>query len=177
MDLKKKKKKKKVLFLVFSPSHRVNIYCSWQQNSVDFLPVFNWDVLHEGLDWQVFSVAQICSQISWLFSSVQSLSIQYRNYPPGNRQDDMDMDPTLWLQLFHSFPSVQSMGISTKLEPSIATGLQGLATELAVKVFPTLHTLTIVSDWPYSAAQQSIQSFVTTCQHSDHPVAVYCLKL
>jgi F-box-like len=160
------------LFLDFSPSHQADIYCSWQRQRwlFKFHSDFHWQILCKGLDWQVFSVAQICSQISSLCSSVESLSIECGNNLPGNRQDDMD--PTIWLQLFRSFTSVQSLDISAKLEPFIAAALQGLTEVSAAEVFPALHTLSIVGDTSDSAEQEDIESFVTARQHSDHPITV-----
>jgi F-box-like len=159
------------LFLFFSPSNFANICCSQQRENSPFDRTFHWGVLCEGLDWQVFSLAQICSQISCLCSSTESLSLGYRNDLPGNRQDEMD--PMLWVELFRSFTSVQRLDISVKLEPFIAAALQGLTGELAAEVFPALHTVSIVGDTSDSAEQKGIESFVTARQHSDHPIAVH----
>jgi F-box-like len=159
------------LFLDFSPCRQASIYCSQQRQSSRSERAFDWRVLGEGLDWQVFSLAQICSQISCLCSRVESLSIEFSNYLTGNRQDDMD--PTLWLQLFRSSTSVQSLDISAKLEPFIAAGLQGLTGESAAEVLPALQSLSIVEDTSDSAAQRDIESFVSARQHSDHPIAVH----
>jgi hypothetical protein len=162
------------LFLDFSSSRYANIYCSWQRQRSHFGRAFDWEILCKGLDWQVFSVAQICSQISCLCSSVQSLSIECSNDLPGNLQDDMD--PTLWLQLFRSFTTVLSLDISIKLEPFIAAALEGLTGEAAVEVFPALRRVLIVGNTSDSSVQQGIESFVTTRQHSYHPIAVHHSK-
>jgi F-box-like len=163
------------LFLDFSSCVDARIYCSRQRHmDCMFGPgiAFDWRVLScRGLGQQVFSVAQICSQISYLCSSLESLTIVGRNYQARNRRDDMD--PTLWLKLFRSFTSVQSLDISANLEPFIAAALQGLTGESAAEVLPALHTLSIVGHTSDSAAQQDIESFISTRQNSDHPVAVH----
>jgi F-box-like len=166
------------LFLNFSPSIHANIYCSRRRGEARVTRAFDWVILGKGLDWQVFSVAQICNQILPLCSNVESLNIKYHgrwdnDLPPGNRQDDSDVDPTQWLELFRSFTSVQSLEISEELGPLIATALQGLTGESATEVFPALRNLSIVGYTSDRAAPQGIESFITTRQHSDHPVSIH----
>jgi hypothetical protein len=82
------------------------------------------------------------------------------------------MDPTLWLQLFHSFPSVQSLTIRVALEPFIAAALEGLTGESAAEVLPSLHSLFIVGKTSDKTVDKGIQSFVAARQHSSHPVVI-----
>jgi hypothetical protein len=136
----------------------------------------SWHIMCDTLDWQVFSMAQICSQILSFRSSVKSLVIEYHGTewgPPPKIKPD-EIDPTVWLQLFHSFPSVQSLRISATLEPSIAAALEGLTGESAAKVFPSLHSLSIVGRMSDAseAVPQGIQSYVTARQHCGRPVAI-----
>ncbi|KAH9971259.1 hypothetical protein BGW80DRAFT_1460769 [Lactifluus volemus] len=117
-------------------------------------------------DRQVISVTRICSQIP-AHSSVKSLSIEC-----DSRIDDINS--TQWLQLFHLFPSVQSLQIPVHLEPSIASALERPTEESLAdaEVFPSLHSLSIVGNQSGETVQQPIQSFVAARQHSGHPVAV-----
>jgi hypothetical protein len=82
------------------------------------------------------------------------------------------MNSTLWLELFHSFTSVQSLEISANLELFVAAVLQGLTGESATEVLSSLHCLSIVGDMLDKAVQQGIELFITAHQHSSHPVAV-----
>jgi hypothetical protein len=127
----------------------------------------SWHIPCKRLDWQVFSLAQICSQILPFRSTVNSLIIESSSSP-----DPENMDPTLWLQLFHSFPSVQSLTIPVELEPFIAAALQGLTGESAAEVFPSLHSLSIIWNSPDEVTEQGIQSFVAARHHSGHPVGL-----
>jgi F-box-like len=122
-----------------------------------------WCSMCSALDKQVSSLAQICSQIMSFRSSVESLVIESNHL--------IEIDNTPWLQLFHSFPSVQSLRISLILEQSIAAALQGLTGESAAEVFPSLHSLSIVgvSD---EATPQGIQPFLTARQHCGRPIAI-----
>jgi hypothetical protein len=120
-------------------------------------------------------MAQICSQILSFRSSVESLVID-RDF--GIVQPESEIDRTVWLQLFHSFPSVQRLQITSYLEQSIAAVLGGLTGELATDVFPSLHSLDIVADTMLrhldtaASLLEGIQSFVTARQHNGHPVVV-----
>jgi hypothetical protein len=128
----------------------------------------SWHIDGKGLDWKVASVAQICSQIIPLRSSVESLIIKCgRSWWPN---PNTDMDSTLWLQLFHLFPSVRSLSIHVELEPFIAVALQRATGESAAEVFPLLRSLYITGNKSGKAAQQGIQSFIADRQHSGHPV-------
>ncbi len=90
-------------------------------------------------DWQVSSIAQVCSQQTRLFSQVEQLSIREIPWAPPVWQDDMD--PTQWLELFYPFTSVQSLYLPKKLGPRVMPALQELNGERAPQVLPTLHSL------------------------------------
>ena len=81
-----------------------------------------------------------------------------------------DMDPTLWLKLFHSFYSVRKLIIiSTKLEPLIVAALQGLTGESAADVLPSLESLFVDQLLPDQATQRGMESFVTARQTLGSP--------
>jgi hypothetical protein len=127
----------------------------------------------QSLDQQVISVAQICSQILPFRSSVKSLNIEF--YSPIDILPVEETDPTLWSQLFDSFPSVQRLEISSMLELSVAAALQGLTGESSGEAFPSLCNLFIVGDMSDrdETAQQRIQSFVAARQQDGRPIAVF----
>jgi hypothetical protein len=131
-----------------------------------------WHICCPRLDWQVFSITQICSQILSFRSSVESLNIRYdRWHSDSLREEDSEIDPTLWLQLFHSFSSVQSLEIS---EPFIAAVLPLLTGQAAADVLPSLHTLFVLGHVSDEIVHQNIQSFVAARQRSGRPVTVSC---
>jgi hypothetical protein len=143
----------------------------------------SWSIGCKGLDWQVFCAAQIFSQIIHLSSRVEELDIQDRylwdkNVPPGIGIRPDDIDPTIWLDLFRTFPSVRKLRMSDEMEPFIAAALQRSAARSAPDVFPSLESLSI--DKPQvtrnKATKESIGSFVTAREHSGHPVTVHRTK-
>jgi F-box-like len=161
-------------FGLFKPSDVTLCFGPYLEESIKFHDPIHcvWDIRCERLDWQVFSIAQICSQILSFRSSVESLNIMYY----GDSHSEDEIDPRVWLQLFHSFTSVQSLEIPAMLEPFIAPTLQGLTEESAAEVFPSLRNLSIMRDPDMSlegeTTQQGIQSFVAARQRSGLPVAV-----
>jgi F-box-like len=158
--------------LTFSFGGYADISSSWQQVGPPDRFYFRWKILCEGFDWQVYSIAQMCTHILPLCSRVSNLDVDvsWGNGPLEIKPDDLD--PTRWIELFNSFASVQRLVIPGKLEPFIAVALQGLTEESAAEVLPALQNLFIVQTMTDGAAQQGIESFVTARLRSDHPVAV-----
>jgi hypothetical protein len=168
------------LSLRFLQEDQTSVCFTWSRTGSHGEPCLYMAVLGEGLDWQVFSAAQICNQILPLCSGVEWLNVEYGdrwgNIEPPPRMGPDDMDHRRWLQLFHSFISVKRLEISDELEPFIAATLQGLTEDSATGVFPTLNSLSIVGNTSDRAAQEGIESFVTSRQHSDHPVSFHHLN-
>jgi hypothetical protein len=79
---------------------------------------FHLSILSRGVDWQVSSMAQICSQSSTLLSSVEELEIREGVFPSdypeiyeGEFRPDIedDIDSTQWLELFRPFTAVKTL--------------------------------------------------------------------
>ncbi|KAH9971261.1 hypothetical protein BGW80DRAFT_1460770 [Lactifluus volemus] len=132
-----------------------------------FSPINSWQIMCKDSNRRINYVAQICGQIPPFRSSVKSLIIK------SDCLIHME-DPTLWLQLFHSFPSVQTLQIPVILEPSIASALETLTdgSPGAAEVFPSLHSISIVGIKLRETVQKSIQSFVAVRQSSGCPITV-----
>jgi hypothetical protein len=121
------------------------------------------------VDWQVSSMAQICSQFSSLFSGIEQLAIQEGiSWSESTSSLEVDMDDTQWLELFHSFTAVKTLRVSRRLQSLILPALQELGGESATEVLPTLENLYLLG-----SDQSAIERFVAARQVSDHPVAVH----
>ncbi|KAH9971263.1 hypothetical protein BGW80DRAFT_1561772 [Lactifluus volemus] len=133
-----------------------------------FRPSYLWLIMCKESDRQVVSVTQICSQILPFRSGVKSLIIKW------DSDTEVIEDSTLWLQLFHSFPSLQNLQIPAVLEPSIASALERPTegSPAAAEVFPSLHSISIVDKMAGKTVQEPIQSFVAARQRSGRLVAV-----
>jgi hypothetical protein len=133
----------------------------------------SWNVHCYRGEKKITSLAQLCRQILRSRPNVNSLIIDIVS---DLHPDHVQVDPTLWLQLFRIFPSVQSFETHVLLEPSIAAALEELTEESAAEVFPSLHSLSIVGKTSDEAIEQGIQSFIAARQHSSHPVALSRLE-
>jgi hypothetical protein len=135
----------------------------------------SWCIKYEKfmVDRQVLSVAQICSQILPFCSGVKSLIINCPLYSSFYSDTAQAVDRTIWLQLFHSFPAVQSLYIPASLASSIAPALEGPANESAAEVFPSLQTLYIDVSPSEKVPKKGIDTFVVARGHSNHPVVVH----
>jgi len=116
------------------------------------------------LDWQVSSMAQICSQ-SCVFSNVERLDIR-ADFLRLDWQDDMD--PIVWLELFHSFTSVKMLVISGELGPHIAPALEEAAKEIDSEMLPEL------CEVQFECCKKSapVEDFVAARQKSHRTVTV-----
>jgi hypothetical protein len=61
----------------------------------------SWKMLCEGLDWQVFSISQICNQILPFRSSVEGLGIWYRDRRDKNLNRS-EIDQMTWIPRYGS---------------------------------------------------------------------------
>jgi F-box-like len=130
------------------------------------------------LDWQVACIAQICSKIAPFLSNVERLFIGQEN--PWSKgatnvvfSDWKDyVDNPQWLEIFHAFSALQYMRIPPMLglDEIIASALQELTGERVLDALPMLHHLYLPSSSP--SVQQAIEPFISSRQHSNHPVTV-----
>ena len=117
------------------------------------------------LDWQLSFVAEILTQLSPLFSSVRSLTIQKGGELPSME----DMESAQWLELFRPFTHVTLVRVSEEqLVPSI---VQALATEDTVTVvLPELFSLHLEEYTSIPSVVEAAKQFIATRRLSGHTV-------
>jgi hypothetical protein len=134
-----------------------------------------------GLDWQVGYLAQICSKISPFLSNVERLLIDTSS---DNRSTETNVvfsdwedyvDNPQWLEIFHAFSALQHMRIPPTLGEIIGSALQELTGERVMDALPMLRHLYLPSS--SEATQQAIQPFISSRQHSNHPVTVHLTEI
>jgi len=140
--------------------------------TVGFLYRFRLQIRCERLDWQLSSMVQIFGQQLPLLSHVEQLEIFQPSYGHIQWIDNLDMDSSIWLELFHLFIAVQSLRVSEKLVPPIAAALQELTGERTMEVLPALHSLFLEGLKPSGPVPEGIQSFVAARQLSDHHIVI-----
>jgi hypothetical protein len=122
------------------------------------------------VEWQVSSITQICSQFSFLLSSVEQLDILNDADHPTLR---VDMDNTQWVELFRPFTAVRILRISPDLRSLVVSALQDLTGGMAAGVLPALHSLHLEEYESSGPEQQAMESFITSRRCSGHLVAVH----
>ena len=125
-----------------------------------------------GMDWQLSSLVQVCSQLHPLVSRVEGLDLAEKRTLTPNWQDDMD--PTQWLELFRIFIAVNTLRLSLDLVPHVSRALQGLTEDRATEVLPALRDLLMEGheQFPSTNITQALQPFLIARSRSGDTIAV-----
>jgi hypothetical protein len=139
---------------------------SWEE------AVLSIDISCRGFDWQLSGLTHICTQLSPSFSYVEWLELNSAPPTPLSLGDSADL--TQWMELFHQFIAVQSLGIYG-LHMHIALVLQELTRHSTMEVLlPVLRNLSVLTSWvDPNAMQEALHPFITARQLTSHPVTVH----
>ena len=144
------------------------------------LPQILYGVLKLGvsckqLDWQLSSVAQVCSSsfTQTLIPTVECLYVQAeRVYWPRPSSSQDDIENSQWLELFQPFAAVTDLYISSELTHRLARALRELVGERVTEVLPALQTLFLEEPPLPGPVQEAIGQFVAARQLVGYPLAV-----
>ncbi|KAI9512929.1 hypothetical protein F5148DRAFT_1365145 [Russula earlei] len=125
------------------------------------------------LDWQLASLAQVCSSSFPLLSTLVQLDITDR-VPQSHWKDDMEA--TQWLELLDPFAAVRDLHLSDQVAPHVCQALEELADERVTEVLPALQNILLSGIQPLGSVPKCIEAFVAARNLSGHPVAVHCWK-
>ena len=123
-------------------------------------------------DWQLSSLAQICSSSfpQALVLAVEHLYILEERFPRLRWQDNIESSQ--WLELLLPFTAVKDLYISREFSWRIAPALQELVGERAIEVLPALRTLFVEETFPSGPVQEAIRQFVAARQLASHPISI-----
>jgi hypothetical protein len=135
-----------------------------------FVEEHNYRILCGPSDWQLSSMAQLCSSFfpQALFPALEHLYIL--DYD-SDWQDDIENSQ--WLELLHPFTVVKDFYISSTFIPRIAPALQELVGERVIEVLPALDTLFLGEPLPSESVLESIWKFVAARELAGHPLSVF----
>ena len=132
--------------------------------------VFKLGVLSKEPDWQLSSLARLCSS-----SFPQGvLSVVERLYFAGHFSQlhwHDDTETRQWLELLHPFTAVRELYLSQDFAPSFALVLEELDGERVTEVLPALQTL-FLEPLPSGSVLDIIWEFVAARELVGHPIAV-----
>jgi hypothetical protein len=118
-------------------------------------------------DWQLSSLAQVCSSSfpQVLIRTVERLYIGEVENDPLRWQDDIE--DSQWLEVLHPFTALKILRVSREFLPRIAPAFQELA-----GVLPALQSLFLEELHPSGPVREAIEKFVAARELAGHPVAV-----
>jgi hypothetical protein len=122
------------------------------------------------LDWQLSSLAQVCSTFLTPFTALERLDIHKGSHWRPLGQEDMDKNQ--WLELIRPFASIKDLHLSENLGIRIAPALQGLAADRVTNVLPVLQNLFLKMPEQPGPVTEAFTQFVAARRLSGHPVTV-----
>jgi hypothetical protein len=127
----------------------------------------------EPLDWQISSLAQVCSTSFPRIPTLEFLSIEIHKYGDSPLEWQDDMEDTQWLELLHPFISVKDLELFEDLVPFVAPALQELSGERVTEVLPALQNIFFTGPQPSGPVKEAIWKFTAARQLFGYPVTVH----
>jgi len=129
------------------------------------------------LDYQLSSLAQVCSSSFPLVSAMEDLHIREGDNPLVSPPLAVDMETSQWLEILDPFTALKNLHLTETIAAHVCSALQELSGERVTEVLPTLQRLFIDSPSSYSLPEglrKAIKTFVDARRRSGHPVSVHC---
>ena len=142
------------------------------QSSETALPkVLGLYILCQPFDWQLSSLAQVCSSALPPLPTLEWLEI----YKSRDRlpQWQNDVENMQWLELLHPFTSVRELVLSEDLVPLVAPALQELTGERVTEVLPALQNIFLRGPRISGPVKKALKVFTTARRLSGRPVTVH----
>jgi len=128
------------------------------------------------LDWQISSLAQVCSTSFPPLPALERLDIRIEKGQDSLLEWQDDMEDTQWLDLLLPFTSVKELRLCKDSVAFIAPSLQGLSGERITEVLPALENLFLRRPQPSGPVKEAIGKFIAARQLSGCPVTVHHLE-
>ena len=144
------------------------IYVAMFSREADTYP-FGVSVDCRHLDWQVSSVAQICSVLSPVFSAVEHLTLLHEVHSQSSEEHN-DVDRIVeWRKLLRSFSNVKTLRVEAMLVEDVSCCLGLEDGEPPLELLPELQELTYFGSGNTSGA---FTSFIDSRQNAGRPVTL-----
>ena len=121
-------------------------------------------------DWQLSSLAQICTSFFPLLSTTEDLFVYEQEYSQLNWENGMGNIE--WLELLFPFTAVKNLYLSELFAPLIAPALQETTGSGTTEVLPSLQNLYLEGFRPSESVPEDIEGFISARQATSHPVAI-----
>jgi hypothetical protein len=144
------------------------IACVQLQPQASNVIVFELKILCREPDWQLSSLAQICTMSLPHLSTTENLFI----YESTDSQLDWNdgIEIVEWLELLLPFTAVKNLYLSKQSAPRIAPALQEITGGGTTELLSTLQNLYLEGFQPSESVQEGIAQFISARQLTNHPV-------
>ena len=121
-------------------------------------------------DWQLSSLAQICTTSLPLLSTIENLFI----YEPLDSQLDWKdgIGNIEWLELLLPFTAVKNFYASKQFAPRIAPALQEITRGGTTEVLTTPQNLFLEGFQPSESVEEGIERFISARRLANHPLTI-----
>src|SRR5216683_1337748 len=156
--------------ICFDPDYvRFNLY---PRNGIEFGDS-TLEISCKPLDWQISSLAQVCSSSVPPLPTLEKLEIEFEADPDLEWPNDVDMEDAQWLDLLHPFTSVRDLYLCEDSVAFVAPALQELSGESVTEVLPALENLFLEGPRPSGLVKEAIGKFIAARQLAGFPVTVH----
>jgi len=143
-----------------------------QVSTFEYSEYFQVQISCREPDWQLSSLARICTSSLPLLFKTETLSI-YESEVEDPQVDWKDgIENVDWLKLLLPFTAVKNLYLSKQIAPRIAPALQEITGGGTTEVLPSLQNLYLEGFQPSESIQEGIEQFVSARQVTNHPVAI-----
>jgi len=160
--------------LIFNHAIHLNLFS--RAGKVDSRTQLRLQINCEKLDYQLSSLAQVCSSSFPLASAVEDLYIEEYDYLRLSSHLAVDMETGQWLELLDPFTALKNLYLIEPIALHVFSALQELSGERVTEVLPTLQGLFIThlsSDSLPEGLRKATKTFVAARRRSDHPMSVH----
>jgi hypothetical protein len=152
--------------LIFKQSISLIFHPDPKTGAVDYHRRLELKINCGGSDWQLSSLAQVCSSSFHLIPTLERLEIK----DPSHCEDDTE--DAQWVELLEPFTALKYLYLTDGIARRVCDALRELSEERATEVLPALRKLFVDGFWPFEHIQEAIRPFVAARQLSGHPVAI-----
>ncbi|KAI0269564.1 hypothetical protein BGY98DRAFT_1134726, partial [Russula aff. rugulosa BPL654] len=153
-------------------SNQAHIFFDSRTASVKLQPTifeyFEVKILCREPDWQLSSLAQICTTYLPLLTTTENIYI----YGPLYSQLDWKggIENIEWLELLLPFTAVKKLFLSEQIASRIAPALQEMTRGGTTEVLSTLQNIYLEGFLVSKSVQEGIERFISARQLTNHPV-------
>jgi len=145
-------------------------------NPVGYRRHLDLEIRCRRVDWQLSSLAQVCSSSLIPLSFVEELEIlSWSPLSDLHWKDDMEPENAQWLDLLDPFTVVKNLTLGNEVAPYFCHALEELNAERVSEVLPALQKIFLRED-PSRAYGKAIKAFVTARRLFGQPVTVHRLR-